>query len=363
MTPPPRSARRSAASWQSSAVPVKLTLNSRSSRAASLASASWAPKRPAVITRVSKRSRAASAASRAATKPPGSPRSSGPDRTGARAPRASRSRAVRASPSASRPRRYSASARSAMRRASALPMPRVAPTNAAFIYPLASIVERSPRLRLRLPLRAAARPPRSAREAPPYPLASPSAAARQSSWVSEEAHRHGGAEAPGGIPAVAERLPLGQARRHAGEVLRAGDGILGEVDAAARRHHGGVELMYQGRGGRAPVGQVQRQRDPLERERERRGARRPAILDHGEEGRRSRVREALEQLARRGPSHCPGHHALILEKAAPAVETIPVAERVQRVEEGLVGDEMGPRPNSPGAAPARLEPVVQPVEG
>src|SRR5579871_2369684 len=151
--PPPRASRRRRASSQKTTVLAKSTVRSRRQSSGSVSSASCPAKSPAVTTTQSSPPSVASAAASAGANSVGRSRSQGahPIAPAGLPASASRSRALRASSSASRPSRKRSAPRAASCRASARPIPFVAPRTTAFIP--ADLYHRRASARRDLPLR------------------------------------------------------------------------------------------------------------------------------------------------------------------------------------------------------------------
>src|SRR5947207_1322052 len=290
--PPPRASRRLRACSQNTTVLVKSTSSRRRARSTSCSSSSCRAKSPAVTTTASRPPRRASAASRAAAKPPGLSRSQGAAPTGPFPDLASRSRALRSRSARSRPRRKTSSPRAAIRRDSDRPMPRVAPRKPTFIWPARSGV------------------------------------------ISQEAHGLSAAQPSLGVPLAPDARPRGQPRLHGPEMCRAGELVLRQIDAASLGDDQLVERVDERlrlvvnrdveRDGYARFREAE-QADPLG----------PAVLDDAEHRGAAPVREQLQEAASRPSPRRLGQHALVLREAARAVHPVPVADGVQRIEEGL----------------------------
>jgi hypothetical protein len=108
-------------------------------------------------------------------------------------------------------------------------------------------------------------------------------------------------------------------------------------------------------GRRAPVGQVERERGALHREREVGVGGGAAVLDDREERRGARRAQPLEQRRHRRRARRARQHALVLQEAAAAVEAVPLPDRIERIEEAVVGDD-------PAAQRGPVAPRVEAVE-
>src|SRR5438128_232797 len=291
--PPPRASRRLRACSQNTTVLVKSTSSRRRARSASCSSSSCRAKSPAVTTSASRPPRRISAASSAAAKPPGFSRSQGAAPTDPLPARASRSRALRSRSATSRPRRKTSSPRAAIRRESDRPMPRVAPRKATFIL----------------------RPARSRA-------------------ISQEAHGLSAAQPALGVPLAPDARPRGQPWLHGPEVLRAGELVLRQVDAASL----GDDQLVEGVDERLRLvvdRDVERDRDARPGEAQQADPLRAAVLDHAQHRGAPAPREQLQEAASRSSARRLGQHALVLREAARAVHAVPVADGVERIEERL----------------------------
>src|SRR2546427_7221269 len=257
--PPPRASRRLRACSQNTTVLVKSTSSRRRARSTSCSSSSCRVKSPAVTTIASRPPRRISAASSAAAKPPGFSRSQGAAPTDPLPARASRSRALRSRSATSRPRRKTSSPRAAIRRESDRPMPRVAPRNATFILIL--------------------RPARSRA-------------------ISQEAHGLSAAQPALGVPLAPDARPRGQPWLHGPEVLRAGELVLRQVDAASL----GDDQLVEGVDERLRLvvdRDVERDRDARPGEAQQADPLRAAGLEHAQNRGAPAPREQPQEAARR----------------------------------------------------------------
>ena len=299
MVPPPRAASRSATIWQSTAVPVKFTCSSRSSRAGSAARSSWRSKSPPVTTSVSKPPSPRSAASSASAKPAGRARSSAACPTAPAAP-------ARLEVAGRRPR--------ARRRRG--------PGSAERVAALGE--------------RARQRAPHAARGADHD---------RLHARVPEEPHGQRGAEA-------ARRDPSGRARpatrRGAASCARSPRRASPRPsrDRCARRSRS-RRRRARGRGppsprrdtaGRAPASCPRAGNDRYASE-----AGPQSLITARNDAAPAAASRSRSTPTARAPRRA-RQHALVLQEAARPVEPVPVADRVERIEEPLVG-----LPRAPGA--------------
>ena len=135
-------------------------------------------------------------------------------------------------------------------------------------------------------------------------------------------------------------VPASRTRRHSGSrgVMRAKSSARVTASLArytrppARNHHR-VQRVDQGLGGgaRDTAGRARASCPPWETTGS--APLRAAVLDHREERRGPRRRPARLEEPARPRARRAGQHALVLEEAAPAVQPVPVADGVERVEE------------------------------
>ena len=137
----------------------------------------------------------------------------------------------------------------------------------------------------------------------------------------------------GRIDALTDREPIVEAWVAAAHRGRGGLEVLGEVQAPAGVEHESVEAGEQLRQAGAAGGHVDRQRPPLDREAERSRVARSETLQHREEDRQRGRRDALDHGAQRrlGTER---HDELVLHEPAAAVDAVPLADQVERMEVG-----------------------------
>src|SRR4051794_15691547 len=152
-------------------------------------------------------------------------------------------------------------------------------------------------------------------------------------WSGEaEAALEVGLEQAGGVDAGAQLGEAVEVGVHDREQLGAQARVLGQVDAAADVGDELVEPVEELRQPGDGARDVERERPPGLRERQRSGVAGTEALEHGEERRRPRLAEHLDRPAHR-VVRVVGHDVLVLQEAAAAVEPVPVLHAVERVEE------------------------------
>lgn len=115
----------------------------------------------------------------------------------------------------------------------------------------------------------------------------------------------------------------------------------------------GIKPPEQRQGGGAPVWKIQRQRHAWARKPQ--NARR-LTLPEGLEHRKKRSLARAADLSQHGghgiTADLPGHHALVLVKAAQSIHPVPVVQVVERIRERLIVD-------NASALPAAVEPGIR----
>src|SRR5262249_6928713 len=155
-----------------------------------------------------------------------------------------------------------------------------------------------------------------------------------------------------------ERAPRGppfiELRIHRREQLRAQARILGEIDAAARRHHELVEAVEQLSELRAAGRDIERECPPFDREAEHRTTVLLEALQHREERWGPGRAQALKGRAHHvfGPVR---HHELVLHEPARPVDLVPAAHAVEDEEEGPEADDVAAGPTRRLAEPELVE--------
>src|SRR4051812_27717323 len=154
-----------------------------------------------------------------------------------------------------------------------------------------------------------------------------------------EAPTEVGLEDPGGVDPGAELGEPGQIGVHHTEELGPEPGVLRQVHATTDTGDELVEVVEQRGEPGHDRGDVERERPPRRGEGERPGVLRAEALEHGEERRRVRVTQHLDRAPHRFV-RVVGHDVLVLQEPTVAVEAVPVAHAVERVEEGRDGLEL-----------------------
>ena len=157
---------------------------------------------------------------------------------------------------------------------------------------------------------------------------------RHRSSSEAEAARLGRGEPASRVEAALRRAELGEARVHRREGGGVGEGVLGEVEAPAELSGRSRRAVLRERAqALSDVRDVERERDARAREGEEAapfGARR---LQDGEERGGTLARDLLEEAAAPLGGRLAREEGLVLDEAAPAVETVPGADGVEREEE------------------------------
>ena len=129
-------------------------------------------------------------------------------------------------------------------------------------------------------------------------------------------------------------IPLRQAGLEPGELLRAGERVLGEIDPAPLLGDQPVQTRHQ-RGGPRTQRQIDRDCHSRSGEAQHPLAFGAEILEHRQERRPTQFDHQLEKAPRRSGALALGQDALVLREAAPAVHPVPVLDDVERMEELL----------------------------
>ena len=159
-----------------------------------------------------------------------------------------------------------------------------------------------------------------------FPFTAPPTRARRRAWRRREAAAR--------VETASRGAELGEARVHRRERRGVGEGVLGEVEAAAVREDDLVEPPRERAETLADVRDVEAERDAGLREREEAAPLGPRRLQDGEERGGALARDLLEEAAAPLGGRLPREERLVLDEAAPAVEAVPGAEGVEREEEG-----------------------------